>query len=102
NVQSVAGAIAPNVWQHVVVTRTAATKTIQFYVNGVAKGSGSYTTVPAAGTRPVSIGRADAAIQYVNGTIGEVALYATALGAGQVAAHYALRTAVPSATTVTL
>src|SRR6185503_8488966 len=36
NVQSVSGAVRPNVWQYVVVTRTAATDTIAFYVNAVA------------------------------------------------------------------
>ena len=41
--RSVSGAVERNVWQHVVVTRAAATNTIAFYVNGVAQGRGIAT-----------------------------------------------------------
>ena len=49
------GAVTANTWQHVVVTRAAATKTIRFYVNGVAKGSGTSAVAPNAGPKPVAI-----------------------------------------------
>ena len=95
------GAVTANTWQHVVVTRTAASKTIRFYVNGVAKGSGTYVTAPTSSTKVVSIGRSSSANQYVNGLLDEVALYPTALTAAQIATHYA-GASVSTATSVTL
>jgi hypothetical protein len=99
-VLSAPGAVTANTWQHVVVTRAAATKTIRFYVNGVAKGSGSYVTTPTSSTKAVSIGRSEGGTQYVNGRLDEVALYSATLSAAQIAAHYALRSSVGSATAV--
>ena len=90
NVRSASGAVRPNVWQHVVVTRSTATRTIAFYVNGVAKGAGTYTVLPTTGTTPVSIGRARTGTQWVNGRLDEVAIYPVALTAAQQAAHYQL------------
>jgi hypothetical protein len=92
SVLSAPGAIIANTWQHIVVTRAAATKTISFYVNGVAQGGGSYLAAPASSAAAVSIGRTDSGVQYVNGRLDEVAIYPAALTAAQVAAHYALRT----------
>ena len=85
----------PNVWQHVVVTRSTATRTIAFYVNGVAKGAGTNLILPTTGTSPVSIGRARSGAQWVNGRLDEVAIYPVALTAAQQAAHYQL-SSVPS------
>ncbi len=92
NVRSANGAVNPNVWQHVVVTRSTATRTIAFYVNGVAKGTGPYTILPATGTTPVSIGRARNGTQWAHGRLDEVATYPVALNAAQILAHYAMRT----------
>ena len=89
NVLSPSGSVKPNQWQHVVVTRTAATNTITFYVNGVIKGTGVIGIAVAAGTSPISIGRAKTADRYVNGRLDEVSLYPVALIPAQVAAHYA-------------
>src|SRR5262249_32343782 len=93
HVVSVASAIAPNVWQHVVVTREAATKTVRFYVNGGPRGRGTSALARAAGTKPVYSGRTGTGggIQYVNGLVDEVAVYPTPISAGQAAAHYAVR-----------
>src|SRR5262249_50885019 len=99
---SAIGAVVANAWQHIVVTRTAAARTIRFYVNGALKATGTYSTAPAAGTRPISIGRADSGVQYVNGRLDEVAIYTTALSAAQVSAHYALRTSVLTPATAAL
>ena len=89
-VPSPVGVVVANTWQHVVVTRTA--NTIRFYVNGVAKGSGTLTLTPTVGTSAVAIGRTTGGTQYVNGDLDEVALYPIALSAAQIAAHYALQT----------
>ncbi len=92
-IASIGGAVAADSWQHVVVARSAATKTIRFYVNGLAKGSGTYQTAPTAGTKGIVIGRSDnyPGVRYVNGRMDEVALYPVTLSAAQVATHYAAR-----------
>ena len=101
NVRSASGAVKPNVWQHVVVTRSTATRTIAFYVNGVAKGAGTNTILPTMGTTPVSIGRARSGAQWVNGRLDEVAIYPVALTAAQALAHYAIVTS-PGISEITL
>ncbi len=93
NVWSAQGAVSPNIWQHVVVTRSAATSEIRFFVNGQAKGTATYTIDPVAGTSAVVIGRSAAGGQYVNGRVDEVALYPTALTAAQALKHYVMRLA---------
>jgi len=102
NVLSTSGAVSANTWQHVVVTRVAATKTVRFYVNGVERGGGTYTITPTIGTNAVSIGRARSAVQYVNGRLDDVAIYPAALGAARIAAHYAKRTSVGTGVPVSL
>ncbi len=75
------------------MTRSAATKTIAFYVNSVAKGGGVYSVTPTSGTSAIAIGRALSGLQYVNGRISDVAVYSRPLSAARVAAHHAMRTA---------
>jgi hypothetical protein len=96
NVQSAGGAVKPNVWQHVVVTRTAATNTIAFYVNGVAKGTGVASVSASAGNAPISIGRAKSGTRYTSGVIDEVALYPAVLTPAQVSTHYATSAWAPA------
>jgi hypothetical protein len=90
-VLSAVGAVSANTWQHIVVTRETATKTVRFYVDGVARGVGVSATVPAVGPRPLSIGRSQSGIQYANGSLADVAVYATTLNPQQIARHYAMR-----------
>ena len=92
----------PNTWQHVVVTREAATKTIRFYVNGVAVGSGAYLLTPAASAKAVLMGRSDGGGQSVTGELDEVALYPAALSAARIATHSAMGTADGLGTPVVL
>ncbi len=104
SVASVAGAITANTWQHVVVTRTSAAKTIRFYVNGVDRGSAPYLNAPVASLKSVVIGRSDnyPGVRYVNGLLDEVAVYPVALGPGHIAAHYSLRTADGTGTPIAI
>src|SRR5262249_15223564 len=67
NVGSSSAAVAANTWQHVVVTRVAATRTIRFYVNGVARGSGAYSLTPTVSSSSVFIGRTADGTQAVAG-----------------------------------
>jgi hypothetical protein len=94
--------LAANTWQHVVVTRTAATKTISFYVNGVARGSSVYSVTPAVSTNSVFIGRTASGTQSLAGRLDEVAIYPVALTPAQVAAHYNLGAVGDAPTVVAL
>jgi hypothetical protein len=73
-------------------TRTAATKTVRFYVNGIGAGSRSYVNAATTSPVAVSIGRSTDGNQTVNGRLDEVALYMAALSPAQISAHYSLRT----------
>src|SRR5262249_34009287 len=91
SVMSAEGLVAAGTWQHVVVTRTAATKTIRFYVNGALRGSGTYSGPRGVSTRPIFIGRSKDGVQYVDGRMDEVAIYPSVLTADQIALHYVRR-----------
>ena len=95
---STSGAVLANIWQHVVVTRRASTRTVNFYVNGVSKGGGPYGFDAAAGSSAISLGRSDHGVQYVDGRLDEIALYPHVLSAARIASHYALASqiAVPT------
>jgi hypothetical protein len=102
NVVSAPRAVTANTWHHVVVTRTAATQMIRFYVDGLARGTGVSARIPAAGSNWISIGRSESGSQYVNGYLDEVAVYRRALSPVQVARHWAMRVADGAATPVEL
>jgi hypothetical protein len=91
NVWSAPGVVTPNVWQHIVVTRSTSTKTVRFYVNGRPKGVAVYSVDPSAGTGPITIGRSASGSQYVNGRLDEIALFPLPLSDAQVLKHYAMR-----------
>jgi hypothetical protein len=80
------------VWTHLVYTRTAAgTGNQQIYMNGVAvtgpliEAAQTYVDTACAW----AIGRRTTNAQFFNGAIARVAIYGSALSAGQVATHYA-------------
>ena len=99
---SAVGAVTGNSWHHAVVTREAATQTVRFYVDGVARGSGVSATVPTVGSSGVSIGRSQVGAKYLNGYLEDVAVYAAALSPEQIARHYAMRNADATSTHVEL
>ena len=76
-------------WHNVVGTYDGTT--IKIYVDGVNTGRYLWTgSVPASGS-PFYIGRQTSATpQYLNGTVGDVAVYSKALTASQIANHYVL------------
>ena len=83
--------IRANQWHHVVVTRTAATRAIAFYVDGVPRGGGTIAMAARGSANPLLLGRSSSPLRYVDGRIDDVAVYDKALTATQVGVHYAAR-----------
>ena len=80
--------IQTGVWQHIVITRDAATRTVKSYYNGTLKNTATYSTsqLPTASTSPVKIGNG-----YnggFTGKIDEVKIYNKALSATEVTNLY--------------
>lgn len=84
-----AASITTGTWFHVVIVRTLVGKTVNAYLNGVSKFSGTYTTSPSTTTNVLRIGTTSPSTgSFYNGVLDEVALYARALSATQVANHH--------------
>jgi glucose/arabinose dehydrogenase len=85
-----AGTIAPGVWYHLVGTCDNGVA-CRIYVNGTERGSvttGWGTLLPANTDAPLAIGRRSDNVQYLAGTIDEVAVYPSVLSAAQIQTHY--------------
>lgn len=89
-----ASSISTGIWYHVAIVRTLVGKTVNAYLNGVNKFSGTYTTTPSTTTNVLRIGTSSPSTgSFYNGVLDEVALYARALSATQVSNHYTWGTA---------
>jgi hypothetical protein len=74
-------------WSHLVLVRLGDRLTL--YVNGAAVATTTFTGTVNTSTGMLAIGRAGATSDgYFNGAVDEVAVYPTALTAGQVLNHY--------------
>ena len=81
-------------WTYLVLTRAGTGLTL--YVNGAAVANTTVSGTVNTNTGILAIGRTGAkSIEYFAGAIDEVAVYAKALGAGAVSAHYAAGTTPP-------
>lgn len=82
-------------WHHVVFTRTRATGALTLYVDGELQGSTTGGTQSL--TRPsfLNFGRLQTGLNYYAGALDEVAVYASALSAKRVLAHYQAGAAAP-------
>ena len=85
------GSLVLNQWQHVAAVYTGTTQYI--YVNGVQKGTGSYTGTLSTNTYNIGIGQwtFDATSRYFPGMIDEVRLWNTPVSAANIA-NWANRT----------
>lgn len=92
----------PDIWVHLTVAYDDTTKVLAIYTNGVlaqssvaVPGANGQTYVPnqnIGGDDPFTVGaRSTANFQWA-GTVAQTALYGSALGASQIAAHYAAAT----------
>lgn len=78
--------VTKNKWDHLVATYDGTT--VRFYVNGVLSGS-AVDTAPAPNTsQPLCIGWSPAGGWVFDGSVDEVAIYATALTEAQIQMHY--------------
>lgn len=75
-------------WQHIVITRNAATRTVTSYYNGTLKKTATYliTQLPTSSTDPIKIGNGYAG--GFTGKIDEVKIYNKALSGSEVTALY--------------
>lgn len=89
-----ASSITAGTWYHVAIVRTLVGKTVNAYLNGINKFSGTYASTPSTTTNVLRIGTSSpTAGSYFNGVLDEVALYARPLTGTQIANHYAWGTA---------
>ena len=88
DVTTATGVVPIGAWSHVVATFNGATLTV--YVDGVAVKSVALTGAADSGTNPLYIASSTGSYDYFPGTVDEVAVYARALSAAQVQAHYTL------------
>lgn len=96
NVISAAG-LNNGSWHHVVMTRTAATRVVQLYIDGALSGSAVASSTALLNTSAIiSIGRSQVPDDYFAGTMDEIALYSIVLTPSQVLADYSLGTAAAS------
>ena len=99
-VQAPAASVVAGQTYHVVGTYDGVTQ--RLYVNGVQVASGSFSGTLNANTASVVVGSWDTTSEFVAGTVDDVAVYAKALTATQVANHYNQgRVAAPAPTTTT-
>ncbi len=83
---------ATTAWTYLVLTKAGTTLTL--YVNGTAVASATVTGTVNTSTNILAIGRLGSSnSEYFNGSVDEVAVYASALSAGRIAAHYSAATA---------
>src|SRR5215831_11514823 len=82
--------LTPGNWYYAVCTVDAA-GAVKLYINGVLDASGTMSATLSA-TYSVTLGRdtngSGVAIEFLNGTLSNCAIYNTALSAAQVTAHY--------------
>lgn len=94
--QAAAGAITAGRTAHLVATWDGTTQ--KLYINGALSVQATRTSGPATtSTSPLYLGSWDGNSEYFAGTIDDIALYASALTAGQVAAHRDAGTGTTSA-----
>ncbi|MDQ2826026.1 MAG: family 16 glycosylhydrolase [Actinomycetota bacterium] len=92
-VQAPAGAVVAGQIYHVVGTYDGATQ--RLFVNGAQVASAAFSGPMSVNTNRVVLGSWDTASEYFSGTVDEVAIYAKALTAAQVANHFNQGSATP-------
>jgi len=95
-IDATTGIPKPNVWSHIVVAYDASSHVVTAYVNAAVMQMATLSgndIIAYTDTYPLLIGQGNDG--YSAATFDEVAIYPTALSAGQIANHYSLRTFIP-------
>jgi hypothetical protein len=78
-------------WHHLVFTRTQATGTLTLYIDGTQVATGHGGTQPLTSAPGLRIGVLQSGVNFLAGSIADAAVYATALPAATVTAHFQAR-----------
>lgn len=74
-------------WHHVVMTRTQANGGLQLYVDGNLSATGTGSTRALSGTTTMSFGQINTRVNYLAGSLDEIATYTTILTPAQISDH---------------
>jgi len=88
SVVSSSGGYNNGAWHHVVFTRTRASGALALYVDGVAAGTATGSIVSLTAPVNLNFGRIATGVNYLDGSLDEVALYNTVVPPATVTAHY--------------
>jgi hypothetical protein len=88
SVISTFGSYNNGTWHHVVFTRTMASGALQLYIDGIAAGSATGSTVALTSPANISFGRLQSDTNYLSGSLDEIAVYSSALALSTVTEHY--------------
>jgi Galactose oxidase-like, Early set domain/Concanavalin A-like lectin/glucanases superfamily len=78
-------------WHHLVFTRTQATGALTLYIDGAQVATGHGGAQPLTSAPGLRIGVLQSGVNFLAGSVADVAVYATALPAATVTAHFTAR-----------
>lgn len=92
SVVSSTGGFNNGAWHHVVFTRARTSGALTLYVDGVAVGTATGSTLSLTTPSVINFGRIQSGTNHLAGSLDEVAVYSTVLSGATVAAHHAAGT----------
>jgi hypothetical protein len=89
SIVSTAGGYNNGAWHYVVFTRAKTSGALLLYVDGVAAGSATGSTLSLTSPPAITFGRSQAGGKFYAGYLDEIAVYSTVMSQATVTAHYA-------------
>jgi Concanavalin A-like lectin/glucanases superfamily len=88
SVISTLGSYNNGAWHHVVFARTMVSGALQLYVDGIAAGTATGSTVALTSPSNINFGRLQSGSNYFAGSLDEIAVYSTAVSQSTITEHY--------------